>query len=52
MGIKKTNLDLQQVIPTNALVVHLMVGVICVATALILNECEPTLCVNDIRADS
>jgi hypothetical protein len=33
-------LDLQQVVPTDALVVHLVVSVICVTTALVLNECE------------
>jgi hypothetical protein len=46
-----TNLDLQEVIPSNAFVVHLMVGVIRIATALILNECKPTSSVNEIRVD-
>jgi len=35
-------LDLQEVVPTNALVVHLMVGFICITTALILNEGKET----------
>lgn len=35
-----TYLDLQQVVATNALVVHLMVGVVSVAAALVLNEGE------------
>jgi hypothetical protein len=34
------HLDLQQVIATNALVVHLMVCVIGIPTALVLNESE------------
>lgn len=35
-----SHLDFQKVVPTNTLVVHLMVGIICVTTALILNESE------------
>jgi len=36
------HLDLQDVVTANALVVHIMVGFIRVATVLILNEREPT----------
>jgi len=35
-----THLDLQQVVAANALVVHLVVRVIGIATALVLNKCE------------
>jgi hypothetical protein len=35
-----THLDLQQVIAANALVVHLMVSIIGIATALVLNKGE------------
>ena len=38
--IRLSYLDLQQVVSTNALVVHLVVSIICVTTALVLNECE------------
>lgn len=44
-----TYFNLQQVISTNTLVVHFMVGIIGIATGLILNEGEPTLRVNYIR---
>ena len=43
-----TYLNLQEVITPDTLVVHLVVSVIRVATALILNECEPTIRVNEI----
>lgn len=33
-------LDLQQVIATDALVVHLVIGIISITARLILNECE------------
>jgi hypothetical protein len=36
-----TDLDLQQIIAANTLVVHLVVRVISIATALVLNEGEP-----------
>jgi hypothetical protein len=37
-----TYLDLQEIIPTNTLVMHLMVGIICISAALIFNECKST----------
>jgi len=33
-------LDLQLIIATNALAVHLMVSIVSVASALVLDECE------------
>lgn len=36
----RTYLDLQQVIATDALVVHLVIGIISITARLILNECE------------
>lgn len=33
-------LDLQDVIATKALVVHLMIGIICITTALVFHECK------------
>jgi hypothetical protein len=36
-------LDLQQIIPSNSLVVHFMVGIICITTALILDESKAAL---------
>jgi hypothetical protein len=39
-GRGSSHLDLQEVIATNALVVHLMVRVVCVATALVLDKGE------------
>jgi hypothetical protein len=50
--MRMSYLNLQQVIPTDALVVHLVVGVIRITTTLILNEGKPTFSVNDIRVDS
>jgi hypothetical protein len=47
-----TYLDLQKIISTNALVVHLMVGIICITTAFIFDEGKSTSCVNDIRVDT
>jgi hypothetical protein len=44
-------LNLQQIIMSNALVVHFMIGIIGIPTALIFNECKPTSSVNDIRVD-
>lgn len=34
-------LNFQQVIPANALVVHLMICIVSITTALIFNKCEP-----------
>lgn len=34
-------LDLQEIVTPDTLVVHFMVGIICVATALVLNEGKP-----------
>ena len=45
-------LDLQQIISTDAFVVHLMVSIICITTALILNKGESTFRVNNIRVAS
>lgn len=39
----RTYLDLQQVVAADALVMHLMVGVVCIAAALVLHECEATV---------
>lgn len=39
-GSGGTYLDLQQVITTDALVVHLVIGIISITARLILNECE------------
>jgi hypothetical protein len=36
-------LDLQQIIPSNPLVVHFMVGIIRITTAFILDECKAAL---------
>jgi hypothetical protein len=33
-------LDLQKIIATDALVVHLMVSIVSIATALVLDKCE------------
>jgi len=41
-GRSTSPLDLQQVISANTLVVHLMIGIICIATTLVLNESEQT----------
>lgn len=38
--IEHTHLDLQKVVATNALVVHLVVSVIGVTAALVLNKCK------------
>lgn len=46
-----TDLDLQKIISTNALIVHLVVSVIGIATALILNECKPVYRVSDSSAN-
>jgi hypothetical protein len=40
---RQTYLDLQQVIAADALVVHLMVRVVSIATALVFDECEASL---------
>lgn len=37
---EKTHLDLQDVVTANALVVHLVVSIISIASILILDECE------------
>jgi hypothetical protein len=37
---EKTHLDLQDVVAANALVVHLVVSIIGIATILILDKCE------------
>ena len=42
-------LDLQHVISTDTLVVHLMVRIICIAAAFIFHEGKPTYCVNGGR---
>lgn len=41
VALGQAYLNLQQVIAANALVVHLVVGVVSIATALILDESEP-----------
>lgn len=48
-GKVSTHLDLQEVIPTNALVVHLVIGVIRITAALVLDKCKPTSCVNELE---
>lgn len=37
---KRSYLDLQEIIAADALVVHLMVSVVSIATALVLDKCE------------
>lgn len=39
-AFRETDLDLQDVVTANALVVHLMVSIIGIATILILDKCE------------
>jgi hypothetical protein len=46
-----TYLNLQEIIAANTLVVHLMVGIICITTTLVLDERKSTFGVNDIRVD-
>jgi hypothetical protein len=45
-------LDLQQIVTANAFVVHFVISIISITTALILNEGESTFSVNDIRVAS
>ena len=52
MEREMANLDLQQIISTDAFVMHLMVSIIRIATALIFNKGESTFRVNDIRVAS
>ena len=44
-----TYLNLQHVVTTDTLIVHLMVGIICITAMFVLNESKPTSSVNDIR---
>lgn len=39
--ISSTHLNLEQVVTTNALVVHLVVSIVGITTALVLNEGKP-----------
>ena len=39
-GARRTYLDLQEIVTADALVVHLMVRIIGIATALVLDECK------------
>lgn len=41
MIIFSAHLDLEQVVTANALVVHLVVSIVGITTALVLNEGEP-----------
>lgn len=41
MIISSTHLNLEQVVTTNALVVHLVVSIVGITTALVLNEGKP-----------
>jgi hypothetical protein len=46
-----SNLNLQHIISANALIVHLMVGIISVTTTFVFNKCKSTFSVNAIRVD-
>lgn len=48
----KTYLDLQEIITSDTLVMHLVVGIIGIATALVFNKSEPTFRVNEIRNET
>jgi hypothetical protein len=40
LGSSNTDLNLQKIVTADTLVVHLMVGIISIATALVLDKCE------------
>jgi hypothetical protein len=44
----KTYLNLQEIIPANTLVVHLMVGIVGITAAFVLNKSEPGERVRDL----
>jgi hypothetical protein len=45
-----SHLNLQQIVTANALVVHLVVGVVGVATALVFDKREAVPAFSDVRA--
>ena len=51
VGIRRPYLNLQDIVTIKTLVMHFVICIICIASALILNKSEPASSVNYIRVD-